>query len=329
MKISLSDGSGGQSTKDLIDGVFAKHFSNPILDRMEDAAVLDLSVSRIAVTTDSFVVTPLFFPGGDIGKLAVCGTVNDLLMRGAVPKYLTAGFILEEGLALSELEAAVCSMRSACEEAGVTVVAGDTKVIQGQRGLYINTSGIGVLPAGRDISVSRVQPGDVMILSGTLGEHHACILSHRMGIQNHIESDCAPLNEMVESLIAAGVEIRGMRDVTRGGLGTILNEIADASQVEIILSEAKIPLSREVRSFCDVLGLDPLYMGNEGKMICAVPEKDGDQALSVIRQSRYGERAEIIARVNKGENGLVVLETSLGGKRILGILQGEGLPRIC
>jgi hydrogenase expression/formation protein HypE len=329
MKISLSYGSGGQSTKDLIDEVFAKHFSNPILDRMEDGAVLDVPVFRIAFTTDSFVVTPLFFPGGDIGKLAVCGTVNDLLMMGAMPKYLTAGFIIEEGLDYSALEAVVQSMKTTCSEAGVNIVAGDTKVIQGQGGLYINTSGVGFLPPGREISASKVEPGDVVILSGTLGEHHSCILSRRMNIENNIQSDCAPLNQMVENLLSAGVTVRAMRDVTRGGLATILNEIADASNVEIVLHEDKIPLSREVKSFCEVLGLDPLYMGNEGKMVSVVPKEEQDRALEIIQGSKYGKKAAVIAEVKEKGTGMVTLETSIGGKRILDILQGEGLPRIC
>jgi hydrogenase expression/formation protein HypE len=208
-------------------------------------------------------------------------------------------------------------------------VAGDTKVIQGQGGLYINTSGVGFLPPGREISASKVEPGDVVILSGTLGEHHSCILSRRMNIENNIQSDCAPLNQMVENLLSAGVTVRAMRDVTRGGLATILNEIADASNVEIVLHEDKIPLSREVKSFCEVLGLDPLYMGNEGKMVSVVPKEEQDRALEIIQGSKYGKKAAVIAEVKEKGTGMVTLETSIGGKRILDILQGEGLPRIC
>lgn len=329
MKIEMSHGSGGKATTELIGNVFARYFSNDILNRMEDAAILELESSRIAFTTDSFVVKPLFFKGGDIGKLSVCGTVNDLLMMGAVPKYLTCGFILEEGLELESLERIVCSMAKAAEEAGVLIAAGDTKVVEGSGGIYINTSGIGELKKGTDISSSNVKPGDAVIVSGSLGNHHACILSGRMGINNEIQSDCAPLNDMVARLIASGVSVRTMRDITRGGLATVLNELAQSSSVSFDILEESLPVDETVRSFCGILGLDPLYMGNEGKMLCIVPEAEAQKALDIIKGSSYGENAALIGRSYARDRVGVVMTTRLGGKRVVDMLVGEGLPRIC
>lgn len=329
MKIEMAHGSGGKATTELIGSIFAKYFKNDILDRMEDAAVLELDSSRIAFTTDSFVVKPIFFKGGDIGKLSVCGTVNDLLMMGARPRYLTCGFILEEGLELEQLDRIVCSMRKAADEAGVVIAAGDTKVVEGSGGLYINTSGIGTLEKGINISASNAKQGDAVILSGSLGNHHACILSQRMGISSEIMSDCAPLKDMVEKLLSAGVNIKTMRDVTRGGLATVLNEIADSSAVSIDIQEESISVDETVKSFCGILGLDPIYMGNEGKMVCIVAEQDASAALELIRGSRYGEKASIIGRVEKAGNAKIAITTRLGGKRIVDMLVGEGLPRIC
>ena len=324
----MAHGSGGSATRDLIEQVFQKAFRNPILDQMNDAAVFHASDGRIAFTTDSYVVTPLFFKGGDIGKLAVCGTVNDLLMMGAQPKYLTAGFILEEGLDLLDLQVVVQSMQRAAAEANVQIIAGDTKVIEGHGGLYINTSGIGFLHYVSSISGANAQPGDIILMSGSLGNHHACILSHRMGIHNQISSDCAPLHHMVYGMLDAGLDVKVMRDVTRGGLATILNEIAESSSVHINIKENELPIELEVKAFCGILGLDPLYMGNEGKMVCVLGQSDANQALSIIRSSPYGEQARIIGSVEEGTSG-VTLTTRLGGKRILDILHGEGLPRIC
>ena len=261
MKITMAHGSGGKSSAQLMSDIFGKHFKNQILDRMEDAAVLEVS-GRIACSTDSFVVTPLVFKGGDIGKLCVCGTVNDLLMMGAVPKYITCGFIMEEGLETELLEKIVESMAAQAREAGVMIVAGDTKVVEGSGGLYINTTGIGEIPEGRDVSSRNCRPGDAVIVSGNLGDHHACILSHRMQIENDISSDCAALNDIVEALFDEGIDVRTMRDVTRGGLGTVINEIADSSGCMIELDEEAIPVAGDVRGFSDILGLDPLYMGN-------------------------------------------------------------------
>lgn len=325
MKIDMSYGSGGKQTSNLINDIFLKHFNNKTLNKLEDAAVLSVT-GRIAYTTDSFVVTPLFFQGGDIGKLAVCGTVNDLSMMGAVPKYLTAGFIIEEGADLEVIEKIVNSMAMTAKEAKVTIVAGDTKVIEGHGGIYINTSGIGeIVKSG--VSISNCHIGDRIILSGNLGEHHAAILSHRMGIDNEISSDCAPLNSIVTNLIKENINIRCMRDVTRGGLATVLNEAAEQSSCAIELSEEAIPVSREVRGFCEILGLDPLYMANEGKMIVVVPEKQADKALKAVQKTKYGKNAKIIGEVIEGKG--VRIQTRLQGIRSVDVLYGEGLPRIC
>ena len=326
MKITMAHGSGGKSSAQLMSDIFGKYFKNQILDKMEDAAVLEVS-GKIACSTDSFVVTPLIFKGGDIGKLCVCGTVNDLLMMGAVPKYITCGFILEEGLDTELLEKIVASMAKQAEEAGVIVVAGDTKVIEGNGGLYINTTGIGEIPAGRDVSSRNCRPGDVVIVSGNLGDHHACILSHRMEIENDIKSDCAALNDITASLFDSGIDVKTMRDVTRGGLGTVLNEIADSSGCMIELDEESIPVLDEVRGFTEILGLDPLYMGNEGKMIAVVPGDEAERALEAMRNTVHGKDAQIIGVVKEGSGAYI--KTRLGATRRFAVLYGEGLPRIC
>lgn len=328
-KITMAHGSGGQSGAELMAKVFGKYFSNSVLDKMEDAAVLDIR-GRVAVSTDTFVVTPAFFKGGDIGKLAICGTVNDLSMMGAVPQYLTCGFVLEEGLLISDLEKIVQSMAAAAKEAGVIIVAGDTKVVEGAGGLYINTTGIGQIPEGRDVSAANCKSGDQVILSGTLGDHHACILSARMNIENNIASDCRVLKSIPETLFSEGINIKTMRDVTRGGLGTILNEIARTSGVKIMLEEEDIPVNPEVRGFADILGLDPMYMGNEGKMIMVVPGEEAEKALELVRSTEAGKDAVIIGQVQaaEGQPG-VFMTTRLGGTRVVDVLYGEGLPRIC
>lgn len=326
MRINMSHGSGGKASAELMRDIFGRYFSNEILDKMEDAAVLEMN-GKIAYTTDSFVVSPLFFKGGDIGKLAVCGTVNDLLMMGAVPRYLTAGFILQEGLEFDILEKIATSMAETALRAGVRIVAGDTKVVEGNGGLYINTSGIGEIPDGRNFSAANCSEGDMLLISGNLGDHHACILSARMGIENNIKSDCAPLNSLASSLTENSIKVRAMRDVTRGGLGTILNEIAESSDCGIELIEESLPIHPEVKSFCDILGLDPLYMGNEGKMIAVIAPEDAERALILMRQTEDGKNAEIIGRIVSGKR--VYLKTRLGGSRIVDMLYGEGLPRIC
>jgi hydrogenase expression/formation protein HypE len=287
MKITMAYGSGGKQTGNLINEIFIKHFGNKVLNKLEDAAVLKVN-GKIAYTTDSFVVTPLFFPGGDIGKVAVCGTVNDLAMMGAKPKYLTAGFILEEGLELDTLERVVTSMEAAAKEARVKIVAGDTKVIEGKGGLYINTSGIGeIIKSG--ISVAACKEEDVILISGTLGDHQAAIMSERMQIKNGIQSDCAPLDSMVQRLLEAGIQVHFMRDVTRGGLATVLNEAAQSSGLCVEIEEKSIPIGKEVKGLCDILGLEPLYMANEGKMIAVVPKRQAEEALKVLQKCRYGK----------------------------------------
>lgn len=325
MKITLSHGSGGKATSELIDKIFARSFSNPILNMMEDSAVVD-GHRKIAITTDSFVVTPLFFNGGDIGRLAVCGTVNDLLMRGAVPKYITSAFIIEEGADTKTLERIAKSMAETAAEAGVTVVAGDTKVIEGNGGVYINTAGVGFVD-NENIVSTNLQDGDCVIVSGTMGDHHATILSARMEIENNIKSDNAPLTDIVKKLIDGGIDIHCMRDVTRGGLGTVLNELANASRKGIEIEESAIPISDEVKAFSKILGLNILHMGNEGKLVAIVPSEQADKAVQLMKQSKYGENAAIIGKVTNGDG--VTLITPLGGQRKVNVLIGEGLPRIC
>ncbi|MBC8531480.1 hydrogenase expression/formation protein HypE [Gehongia tenuis] len=322
MKITLAHGSGGETTRALIDQLFVRQFTNPALDSLGDCARVQ-GFKRLAVTTDSFVVTPLFFPGGDIGKLSVCGTVNDLAMGLAAPRYLTCGFILEEGLELDALERVAASMAKTARKAGVVVVAGDTKVVEGRGGLYINTAGVGEILA----DFCPMAPGDAILLSGTLGDHHAAILSSRLNVQNAIESDCAPLHVMVQRLVEGGIRVKALRDVTRGGLATILNELAGTHTLRI--EDAALPVSPEVCGLSGLLGLDPLYMANEGKMVAIVDGRDADKALDLLRTSPYGERAVQIGRVTVRNEAPVVLQTALGGSRVLGVLYGEGLPRIC
>jgi len=325
MKIDMSYGSGGKQTGNLINEVFLKHFNNKTINKLEDAAVLNVK-GKIAYTTDSFVVTPLFFKGGNIGKLAVCGTVNDLSMMGAVPRFLTAGFIIEEGAELETIEQIAATMALAAKEAGVRIVAGDTKVVEGNGGIYINTSGIGEIRKG-GISISNCKPKDTIILSGNLGEHHAAILSHRMGIENQIASDCAPLYSIVKNLLDENIQVHCMRDVTRGGLATVLNEAADQSSCKVEIWEEALPVSTQVRGFCDILGLDPLYMANEGKMIAVVPGSQAQKALQAVQKSKYGINARIIGTVMEGRG--VTMKTRLQGSRTIDVLYGEGLPRIC
>ncbi|MEY8353525.1 hydrogenase expression/formation protein HypE [Lachnospiraceae bacterium 54-53] len=325
MKIDMSYGSGGRQTGNLIQEVFLKHFNNRTLNKLEDSAVVSMG-GKIAYTTDSFVVTPLFFRGGNIGKLAICGTVNDLSMMGAIPKFLTAGFIIEEGADLNTIDEIVRTMALTAREAGVKIVAGDTKVVEGKGGVYINTSGIGqIQKAG--ISISGCRPGDAILLSGNLGEHHAVILSSRMGIENQIASDCAPLTSIVKNLLDERIRVRCMRDVTRGGLATVLNEAAEQSSCGVEIWEEALPVSAEVRGLCDILGLDPLYMANEGKMIAVVPENQAQKALKAVQKSRYGKNARIIGTVQEGKG--VRMKTRLQGMRTIDVLYGEGLPRIC
>lgn len=324
----MEHGSGGQATGELIARIFAGQFQDQVLDQMEDSAVVPGS-GQIALTTDSFVVTPLFFKGGDIGRLCVCGTVNDLLMRGAVPQYLTCGFILEEGLEVGTLRRAVASMAQTAREAGVRIVAGDTKVIEGDGGLYVNTAGVGFVPAGRQITAAGAQEGDAILVSGTMGDHHAAILSERLQIETDIESDNAPLTQMVGALLDSPLHVHTLRDITRGGLGTVLKELATASGRTFVVEQEAIPVTAKVRDFCGLLGLEPLYMGNEGKMVVILPQGEAEEALRVMRGCRYGAGAVQIGTVTAGEPGEVILRTPIGGERRVDILRGEGLPRIC
>lgn len=326
MKITLSHGSGGKATNDLINSIFAKHFNNPVLNMMEDSAVVE-GAEKIAITTDSFVITPVFFKGGNIGSLAVCGTVNDLLMRGATPKYITSAFIIEEGVDTDDLDKIAESMAQTAKEAGVTIVAGDTKVVDGNGGIYINTAGVGFVKHSTDINSRNIQQGDAIIVSGTMGDHHATVLSHRMNIENNIQSDVAPLCQMVKALLKGGIEVRTMRDVTRGGLGTVLNELAKASNVGIEIEEGAVPVNDDVKQFAKILGLNIMHMGNEGKMVAIVPQHQAQLAVDIIKQCKYGENATIIGSAYKGSG--VTLVTAIGGKRSVPVLTGEGLPRIC
>lgn len=326
MKITLAHGSGGKSTSELINNIFAKHFSNPILNMMEDSAVVKGN-EKIAITTDSFVVNPLFYKGGNIGRLSICGTVNDLLMRGAKPEYITSAFIIEEGADTDTLDDIAKSMADTAREAGVMIVCGDTKVIDGNGGIYINTTGVGFVKHSTDIASKNMREGDAIIVSGTMGDHHAAILSARMDIENNIVSDTAPLGEMVKAMLKGGIEIHTMRDVTRGGLATVLNELADASHNGIELFEEQIPVTSEVKTFAKILGLDIMHMGNEGKLVAAVPYEQAEKAVEIIKNCSYGENAAIIGRVIHGRG--VELITEIGGRRQVNVLYGEGLPRIC
>jgi len=326
MKITMAHGSGGKETSELIKTIFTKHIGNEILSRQEDSAILQMN-GKIAYTTDSFVVTPLVFKGGDIGKLAICGTVNDLLMAGAHPQYISAGFIIEEGMDFELLETIVISMAESAREAGVKIVAADTKVINGNGGIYINTSGIGFIPDDRILSVENCKVGDCVILSGDLGDHHACIYSSRMGIQNDISSDAMPLCKLVDALFDNDIKVNCMRDVTRGGLATILNELSEGSKCAIDIDENSIPVGDATAGLCSILGLDPLFMGNEGKFVAIVSPEHALKALEILHSTPGGENAAIIGKISEGKG--VKLTTKIGGKRLLNVLYGEGLPRIC
>ena len=337
-QIVIGHGSGGGMTAELIRQHFLPHFSNPALLAGNDAAHLTLPQlaglqGRLSLSTDSHIVSPLFFPGGDIGRLAVCGTVNDVSMLGAVPLYLTAGFILEEGFPVESLERVLASMQTAAEEAGVQIVAGDTKVVEKGKvdGLFINTAGLGWIPAGLEIGGEKAAGGDVVILSGTLGDHGIAVLSARgdLGFEAKIESDVAPLNGMIQSLLKAAPHVHVLRDPTRGGLATTLNEIASQSRVGIWVDETRIPVRNAVRAASEMLGFDPLYIANEGKLIAILPGEESGAALNAIRSSPYGKDAAVIGRVESSPAGRVLLRTIIGGTRILDVLAGEMLPRIC
>jgi hydrogenase expression/formation protein HypE len=340
--ILLAHGSGGQVSHDLVEKLFLRFFESPALLRLDDSAVLDLPLApttshgpRLAISTDSYVVSPLVFPGGDIGKLAVCGTVNDLSMSGARPLWLTAGFIIEEGLPLADLERIVASMAVTAAQAGVQIVAGDTKVVD--RGsadkLFINTAGVGLVPPGASISGDQARPGDIILLNGTIGDHGMTIMTQREGLQfdSPLESDCAPLGALVARLLSAlpAGALHCLRDPTRGGLATTLNELAARSKVGIEIEESAIPVREAVRGACELLGLDPLYVANEGKVVAIIASDAAETALATLRSDPYGREAVAIGRVTDAHPGRVVLLTALGARRVVDMLVGEQLPRIC
>ncbi len=331
--IVMGHGAGGKMMNDLIRHLFAAEFQNELLGQLADATVLDPGPGRLAFTTDSFVVSPLFFPGGNIGELAVNGTVNDLAMSGAMPLYLSAGFILEEGLPMETLGRICDSMARACRGADVKIAAGDTKVVNKGHGdgIYINTSGIGRVPEGVNIGPDQARPGDAVIVSGTMGDHGIAIMSVREGLnfQTQIKSDTAPLHTMVSLMLENTHEIHCLRDATRGGLAAVLNELAMASNVGIEFDEAKVPVRPEVSAACEMLGLDPLFIANEGKLVAVVPDKVAESTLDAMTKDAYGGEARIIGRVVEQHPGMVVARTSIGGSRVVDLPAGELLPRIC
>jgi len=333
-KIVIGHGSGGKMTADLIREIFYPPLSNPALLAGNDAGIVQLADgTMLAVSTDAHVVSPLFFPGGDIGKLAVCGTVNDVAMVGAKPLYLSASFILEEGLELSVLESVVQSMKSSAEEAGVEIISGDTKVVAyGEAdGLYISTTGVGLLDPGLKIGGAEAKPGDVVIISGTIGEHGIAVLEARgeLGFESNLESDTAPLNHLVAAMLTASKNIHVLRDPTRGGVATALNEISRQSGVGIVLEENSLPIQPAVAAACEMLGFDPLYIANEGKLLAIISQEDVEKVLAVMRKTRYGENATVIGVVEDSPQGRLLLKTGLGSTRIVDVLAGEMLPRIC
>jgi len=336
-KILLAHGSGGRLSHELVAKEFLPPWANPILDQLDDSAVFPLSRDgsgpRLAFTTDSYVVKPLFFKGGDIGRLAVCGTVNDLAMVGAEPLYLSASFVIEEGLPLSTVRAVVRSMRQAAAEAGVRIVTGDTKVVEAGAadGLFVNTAGVGLVPPGVEIGGGRAQVSDAVILSGSIGDHGIAVLSQREGLEfeSPVVSDVAPLNRLVAAMLAVSPHVHVLRDPTRGGLATSLNEIATQSGVAVHIEEAKVPLKEGVWAACEMLGFDPLYVANEGKLVAMVAPQDAEAVLAAMRATRYGEEAAIIGEVVAEPAGKVLMKTNIGGTRIVHMLVGEMLPRIC
>ncbi len=331
--ILLDHGSGGELSDKLIKDVMLKAFDNPDLRKLGDGAVLDIGNRKLAFSTDSYVVDPVFFPGGSIGDLAVNGTVNDIAMCGAEPLYLSVGFILEEGFAISDLKKIVADMATAAEHAGVTIVTGDTKVVPKGAAdkIFINTSGIGAIIGANTIADSIAKPGDKIIVSGTIADHGMTILTQREGLQfeSRIESDSAPLNHMVKKMVAASSEISVLRDPTRGGVGTVLNEVADFSGVGIDIFETAIPVNKQITGVCELLGFDPLYVANEGKLLAFVSPGDADKVLDVIKGCQYGKDACIIGEVTTEHAGKVYMKTMIGGERIVHMLSGDQLPRIC
>ncbi|HEU5451535.1 MAG TPA: hydrogenase expression/formation protein HypE [Terriglobales bacterium] len=332
-QIVLGHGSGGKLSAQLIEQVFLPAFRNPLLDKLDDQAVFSVGEGRLAFTTDSFVVTPIFFPGGDIGRLAVNGTVNDLAMSGARPLYLSAAFILEEGLPLDDLRRVVASMSEAARDAGVQLITGDTKVVNRGKGdkVFITTTGIGVIERPVSISADRARPGDKIILSGFIGDHGMAILSQRENLQFEgvIESDCAALHRLVADMLEVTNEVHCLRDATRGGVATVLNEIAAHSRAGMLLRETEVPVRETVRGACEILGLDPLYVANEGKLVAVVAAEAAEAVVARMRQNPLGRDARILGEVTDAHPGMVLMKTEIGGTRVLDTLFGEQLPRIC
>lgn len=332
-QITLDHGSGGEASRELVETVFRSRLHNDILDRMDDSAVINLFDHRLAMTTDSYVVDPIFFPGGNIGSLSIHGTVNDLSMQGAKPLYLTLGLILEEGFPFQDLEKIIDSAAEAANDAGIKIVAGDTKVVP--RGnadkIFINTAGIGIIPDGIDVSSGNARPGDLVIINGDIGDHGIAILTTREGLSfnTQLESDSASLNTLVASIFNVSNNIHVLRDPTRGGVATALNEIAVQSGVGIQIFEADLPVSKPALAASEILGLDPLYLANEGKCLIITPPEDADLILSSMKQHRHGKKTRIIGTVTSDNAGRALLKTKIGGNRILAMLTGEQLPRIC
>lgn len=332
-KILLAHGNGGRYSHKLVKELFQRYLGNEYLDQMNDAAIFTAPGDKLAFTTDSFVVSPLVFPGGDIGKLAVCGTVNDLAVSGARPLYLSAGFIIEEGFPMGKLEKIVVSMANTAREAGVQIITGDTKVVPRGHvdGLFINTSGIGVLLPGVDVAGSHARTGDLVVINGTIGDHGMAIMAARseLGIIADLKSDSAPLNNLIIELLEVVPEVRVLRDPTRGGVATTLNEIARQSEVGIALEEYALPVNDSVKSTCDMLGLDPLYLANEGKFLAVIPRDDIEKAMSVLKKHPQGREAAVLGEIVETPPGKVYLKTTIGGKRMVDMLVADQLPRIC
>ncbi len=332
-RITLKNGSGGREARDLIDGIIVPKFLNSHLSGLPDAATLPHLEGKIAFTTDSFVVSPLFFPGGDIGKLAICGTVNDLAVTGAKPLYLTCSFIIEEGLEIETLARIVSSMGDWAKRAGVLIVTGDTKVVEAGNAdrIYINTAGIGILPEIITLSPDRIEPGDTVIVSGTVGDHGLAVLAAReeLDISPQLLSDCAPLNSLTAAMLETGADIKFMRDPTRGGVAGIMNELVDGKNLGIELVESEIPIQAKARAALEILGLDPLALANEGKLCAIAARKDADRLIKAMRLDPAGREARVIGRVVQEPAGMVTLRTESGGKRIVDWPSGEPIPRIC
>lgn len=332
-RVDMTHGSGGRSMAQLIEGLFFKHLDNELLRQANDQAAFNVPAGRMVISTDGHVISPLFFPGGDIGSLSVHGTVNDVAMSGAKPLYLAAGFILEEGFPLADLERIVASMGAAASKAGVPIVTGDTKVVERGKGdgIFITTTGVGVVPEGVNISGDRARPGDAILVSGSVGDHGVAIMSSRENLEfeTTIESDSAALHTLVADMVAAVPDIHCLRDPTRGGLASTLNELALQSTVGMRLHEKAIPVKPQVAAACELLGLDPLYVANEGKLICICPAEEAERLLAVMRQHPLGHDAAIIGEVVEDDLGFVQMETALGGSRVVDWLAGEQLPRIC